>query len=113
MVADLSHLVRLQKSQIKPAADVLARAFQDDPFNVYLLPDASERMNKLPHGFRMLVHYGVLYSELYATSPNLEGVAVWLPSEKVEHYRYSIIESRLYIMGNDSLRYVVSDAQIG
>ena len=84
MVADLSNLVRLRKSQIKPAADVLARAFQDDPLFVYFFPNASERKKKSPYIFQLLVHYGVLYSEVYATSPNLEGVAVWLPSEKTD-----------------------------
>ena len=98
MVADLNNLVRLQKSQIKPAADVLARAFQDDPFNVYVFQNASEIMNKLPHSFRLVVHYGVLYGEAYATSPNLEGVAVWLPSEKADYTLWRLISSGVLSM---------------
>jgi len=83
MTANLNNLLRLGKSQIKPAAEVLAKAFQDDPLFTYFIPDASVRKNKLPQAFRMMVRYGVLYGEVYATSPNFEGVAVWLPADKV------------------------------
>ncbi len=93
MTADLSDLVRLQKSQIKTAAEMCARAFQNDPLFVYFFPDASERKNKSPHFFQLLVHYGVLYGEVYATSPNLEGVAVWLPSEKADMSPWGMMRS--------------------
>ncbi len=60
----------------------MARAFHDNPGSVYFFPDVSQRRNKLPYLFQLLIRYGLLYGEVYATSPNLEGVAVWLPSEK-------------------------------
>ena len=82
MGADLNDLVRLTKAQIKPAAETLVQAFQDDPLIAYFIPDASERNNKSPYIFHLLIRYGLLYGEVYAISPNLEGVAVWLPSEK-------------------------------
>ncbi len=78
------NLIRLNKTQIKPAADVLARAFQDDPLFIFFFPKAAERENKLPHLFKFLVRYAAFYGEVYATSPNLEGVTVWLPSEKAD-----------------------------
>lgn len=83
--------LRLNKSYIKPAAKVLAKAFQNDPLFVYFFPDASERENKLPHLFQLLVRYGVLYGEVYSVSPNLEGVAVWLPSEKAYHRLWEMV----------------------
>jgi len=82
MVVALDNLVRLQKSQIKPAGEMIARVFQDDPLNSYLFPDASRRENMSHYVFEFMVRLGVSYGEVYATSPNLEGVAVWLPSEK-------------------------------
>jgi ribosomal protein S18 acetylase RimI-like enzyme len=82
MGPDLNDLMRLDKSQLKPAAAMMARAFHDNPGSVYFFPDVSQRKSKLPHLFRLLVRYGLLYGEVYATSPKLEGVAVWLPSEK-------------------------------
>ena len=84
MVSDLNDPVRLTKAQIKPAAEMLARAFQEDPLIGYFFPDASERKNKSSYIFEFLIRYGVLYGEVYAISPNLEGVAVWLPSEKAD-----------------------------
>jgi GNAT superfamily N-acetyltransferase len=82
MTSDLNDLIRLDKSRLKPAAEMMARAFHDDPGSVYFFPDVAERSSKLPYLFRLLIGYGLLYGEVYATSPNLEGVAVWLPSEK-------------------------------
>ena len=93
MVADLNNLVRLKGSQIKPAAEMLARAFQDDPLFGYFFPDASERKGKLPYIFKFLIRYGVCYGEVCATSPNLEGVAVWLPSEKADMALWRVIRS--------------------
>jgi len=78
----LDRLVRLRKSQVRPAADVLARAFQYDPMTMCFFPDAPERAQKLPHVFRMFVHYGVRYGEVYGTSVNIEAAAIWLPSER-------------------------------
>jgi GNAT superfamily N-acetyltransferase len=82
MGPDLNDLIRLDKSRLKPAAAMMARAFHDDPGSVYFFPDVSQRRNKLPYVFRLLIRYGLLYGEVYATSPNLEGVVVWLPSQK-------------------------------
>jgi ribosomal protein S18 acetylase RimI-like enzyme len=93
MVADLNHLVRLNTSQIKPAAEMLARAFQDYPLNYYFIPDASERGNKLHYIYEKFIRSGVLYGEVYATSPNLEGVAAWLPSEKVDVMLWRVIRT--------------------
>lgn len=98
MAIDLDGLVRLQKSQIKPAAEVLARAFQDDPIFVHFIPDASERKNKLPYLIRFLTRYGISHGEVYAISPNMEGVAVWIPSEKAARTQW-----RMMINGGLSL----------
>ena len=93
MVNDLNSLYRLGKSQIKPAADMLARAFQDYPANVYNFPDVSESKDKSFYFFQFLICYGLLYGEVYSTSPNLEGVAVWLPSEKANMTLRRVIRS--------------------
>ena len=81
MKADSSDLVRLTKSEIEPAAGTLARAFHDYPVFTYVFPDASQRRDELPLLFRSFVRYGVLNGEVYATSRNLEGVAVWIPPD--------------------------------
>jgi ribosomal protein S18 acetylase RimI-like enzyme len=93
MKSELSGLIRLEKSQLKPAAAMVARAFQDNPLSVYFFPDMSERKNKLPYIFQFMISYGLLYGEAYTTSPNLEGVAVWLPSEKARMKRRGDVEN--------------------
>jgi ribosomal protein S18 acetylase RimI-like enzyme len=77
-------LVRLTRAQIEPAARVLARAFADEPLWEYFIPDAARRHQKIYYVFRLMVAYGVRYGEGYAASPDLEGVAVWLPSERAK-----------------------------
>jgi len=93
MITGLNSLVWLKKSQVKPASEVLARAFHDYPVFVHFIPDASRRRNRLHYLFRYLIRFGVLYGEVYATSPNLEGVAVWLPSEKTGPTAWRMIRS--------------------
>lgn len=72
-------MIRLSESQIKPASEVAARAFHNDSVAVHLFPEESERASLLPFFYEFNLSYGILYGETYATSPNLEGIAVWLP----------------------------------
>ena len=81
MADDLANLLRLTEAQVKPAAEVLARAFQDYPMSAYFMPDEAKRRKKQPAVFRMLVRSGIKYGEVYATSAKMEGVAVWFSSD--------------------------------
>jgi len=74
---------------------MLARAFQDDEFFVYLFPSEAEREKKLPCVLECFVRCGVLYGEVYATSANLEGVAVWVAPGKNELTLWRQIRSGL------------------
>jgi len=78
MNVDFNSICRLKRTQLKPAVAMRNRAFRRYPLNAYLTPGES----KNPDIFLPVVRYGLLFGEAYATSPNLEGVAVWLPSEK-------------------------------
>ena len=81
MGTDLKDLVRLNKLHIKPAAEVLTQAFRNYPLLQYSFPDKLERERIAPYFFQYILSYGIRYGETYATSPNLEGVAVWLTSD--------------------------------
>jgi ribosomal protein S18 acetylase RimI-like enzyme len=70
---------RLQETQQQIAAEVLARAFSDDPLMEYLLPDEDKRRHVLPWFFEKGVKYGQLYGEVYTTPDNVDGAALWLP----------------------------------
>jgi ribosomal protein S18 acetylase RimI-like enzyme len=80
MPSDLNDLVRLDKSQAGPASQVLARAFTDDPVLIRFVTEPTSRAELLRSMFRMVVSHAVLKGEVYAVSPRLEGIAVWLPS---------------------------------
>lgn len=86
-------LVQLNKSHIKPAAEVLTRAFQNYPVSKYLFADELEREKRTPDFFQYMLSYGVRYGEAYATSPNLEGVAVWPTSDNYPATFWKLIRS--------------------
>jgi GNAT superfamily N-acetyltransferase len=71
--------IMLEKEQIKPASEVLSRAFRDDPELLGFIPDASKRQRLLLAMFRVALHHAIEKGEVYAVSPAIEGVAVWLP----------------------------------
>jgi ribosomal protein S18 acetylase RimI-like enzyme len=70
-------VVRLERDQLGGASDVLARAFQDDPAWVWLLPDAERRARLLPWLFR--VGFDVTAADVWSTPGTILGAARWLP----------------------------------
>jgi GNAT superfamily N-acetyltransferase len=74
-------LLRLKAGQVGPAAEMMARAFEEYPLTVHSHPDRATRRARIARGFRSLLRFGVLYGEVYAISPDLEGAAMWLYSE--------------------------------
>ena len=72
-------ITKLDKTQVKAAGEVLGRALQDDPVSVWDIPDKEKRHTVIKHVFQMTSCLGVKYGETHATSPKLEGIAVWLP----------------------------------
>lgn len=77
-------IVPLTRDQIGPASEVLVRAFFHDPKLTNILPDEKERMERGRSLFVFELRYGLNYGLVYATSSGLEGVAVWLPSDRSE-----------------------------
>jgi GNAT superfamily N-acetyltransferase len=83
-------IVRLDDSQIPAAAEMLARAFNDDPLMVYAIPDPQERARLLPAMYARMVRFGTLAGEVYTTAGAGEvhasagapdGVALWMPPD--------------------------------
>jgi ribosomal protein S18 acetylase RimI-like enzyme len=70
-------IVRLERSRYGEASDVLARAFQDDPAWVWLVPDPARRAQLLPWLFR--IGFDVTAADVYATAGSVVGAARWLP----------------------------------
>ncbi len=78
MTSDLNALVRLKKSDIKPAIEMFSRTFLNDPLAAYIFPNEEKRCEDLQHYFRFRISYGILYGEVYAISPDIEGLAIWV-----------------------------------
>jgi len=72
-------VVALPQASISLAGEVLGRAFFDDPLWKWVLPDDDRRRRVLGWFMGVGVHYGHVYGTVHATTPALEGCAVWLP----------------------------------
>jgi ribosomal protein S18 acetylase RimI-like enzyme len=80
MKSETIKLIRLGKSDAQSASNVLVRAFQNYPALKYYYPNSSRR-NKVNLYFNSLSSYfGIHFGEMYTTSPNLEGIAIWIHS---------------------------------
>ena len=84
MVEQPGAIIRLSKEQIGPASEMLVEAFFNDAKLTHVLPDDTTRREEGRKIFEFHLRYGLNYGRVYATSPTLEGVAVWLPSNRSE-----------------------------
>ena len=74
--------LRLRGRDLPSAARICARAFLDAPHVVYFFPDEERRERDSVALFRMRIRYGLRYGEVLVSSEDLEGIAVWIPSER-------------------------------
>ncbi|MBD3197064.1 MAG: GNAT family N-acetyltransferase [Candidatus Lokiarchaeota archaeon] len=84
-------IIDLPKTRLDEAIAVACRAFFDYPTTTLMLPDQDERKEKIKYGFIPTFRYGIKYGIVHATSPNLEGIAIWLPPEKVHISAWSML----------------------
>ena len=73
----MDNLFRLKRSQVEPAAKILARAFENDPLIIDWFPDATKRVEQNYHLMINSIRYCMRFGEVYTTSPKLEGIALW------------------------------------
>jgi ribosomal protein S18 acetylase RimI-like enzyme len=76
-VVDQKIAVPLISAQIKHGAIVMAKAFQNNPFFTFVLPDVTKRARVLPWLFMKIIRYGQHYGKVY-TTPFLDGITMWL-----------------------------------
>ena len=75
-------LQRLKKKQIKQEALMLSRAFEEDDMKD-VFPNPEERKVKIPYVNEFLLRRNYSNFKAFITSPQLEGIAVWIPSDKI------------------------------
>jgi GNAT superfamily N-acetyltransferase len=91
--------LRLRGRDLRSAARICAQAFADAPHIVHFFPEKTRRERDPAALFEMRIRYGLLYGEVYVTSRDLEGVAVWIPSERASMTMWKQIRAggiRLY-----------------
>ena len=93
MVNELASLFSLDKTHIQPAAAVLARAFQSYPLLKYYFPDSSRSSRVNHYMCAISLHFGAYFGEVYASSPNLESIAAWLPSKHYPMSAWSVLRA--------------------
>nr|MDO8109373.1 GNAT family N-acetyltransferase [Candidatus Sigynarchaeota archaeon] len=74
-------LYRPIKKDLSRLAQTCAEAFIDYPLHAYAVPERTEREKLLPSYFKVMVRYGFKFGDMYATSENLEGVAIYIHPE--------------------------------
>jgi ribosomal protein S18 acetylase RimI-like enzyme len=72
-------VVPLAEHRIREAAEVLGRAFHDDPYWSWVLPSESRRSRVLPWFMGAWARYCHRRGEGYATDGRVEGAALWIP----------------------------------
>jgi GNAT superfamily N-acetyltransferase len=90
LTTNMISLVNVTSSEARPAAEALARAFYDYPLLKYYYPDNLKREKIASCFFASAVYMGIRSGGVYATSINMEGVAVWMLSDQ---YPKSMIEN--------------------
>lgn len=78
----LSDHTSISPNQTKRASIVISKAFYNDPLMEYLFPKPRDRKIKLPFMMELLLKIGIKYGIVHVTSPKLEGIAIWFPSNK-------------------------------
>lgn len=84
-MSEMNNLIRLSKKHIKPASVVLSKAFQNDPILCWQIPEANKRLIKANYIFTLKLRVGIKYGEVYGTSENLEGIAIWYAPRNVNY----------------------------
>ena len=77
-----NELLQLTDLHITKASTVFAEAFEEYPLFKYLIKDPTARPRIYSHIFQLMVKHTIKNGEAYTTSENMEGIVLWLPSEK-------------------------------
>ncbi|MHA1125606.1 MAG: GNAT family N-acetyltransferase [Candidatus Heimdallarchaeota archaeon] len=93
MTAELPNLLRVKKKHLSKAVKTFSRSFINDPLTVYMFPDEEERKEFMRHYFRFRVKYGIIYGEVYATSENIEGIAIWIHPKNTKMTMWKMFRS--------------------
>jgi len=94
---EIRKILHLPVDKLKTAGIILSKAFSQDPIFSYLIPDTKQRLKTLNLYFQHVIKYGLRYGEVYS-SPNLEGISIWLPPNNSSHTRWKAIRTGALVL---------------
>lgn len=77
-------LYRSTKEDLPNAVACLKDAFADDPLWTAIFKNDPDREKALSAFFTFPLLYGMKYGQVWATSPEIEGIAAWVPGKYAE-----------------------------
>ena len=111
-VSNLNGLLPLKKEQLKEASVVCSRAFMDDPWTSYIIPDEKKRKITIHYMLESYLRLELMVGEIYTVSPKIEGVAGWMLSDR-KIGLITLLRSRFYIYAVKSgFRAFIRDGKI-
>lgn len=93
MSKNTQSLIPISENNAEPAIEVLVRAFRNYPLFRHYFPNEANREKILHYFLSVVVFSGIHYGEVHATSPNLEGIAVWIPSNNYPVTFWNLLRS--------------------
>ena len=93
MSNNTKYLFQIKKDNAKSAIEILVRAFKNYPLLHYYYTDKSIREKITKYFVSFLVYSGIRYGEVYAPTSNMEGIAIWIPSNNYPLTFWRILRS--------------------
>jgi len=92
-------VTHLQYSQIESASEVLAHAFDNDPTFCYFTREEQQaRIDAIKCFAKAVLRYSQPYNQIYTTTNDLKGIAVWIPPEKYPLNDFRLLSLGLYAL---------------
>ena len=90
---------KLTKERVKQAGQVIANAFHNDPLFKVLIPVDKKRKEVLPKLNSFLLELGSKVGNVYITSKNVEGAAIWFSDKTADFGLFQIICAVMLLPG--------------
>jgi GNAT superfamily N-acetyltransferase len=104
-----NNFIKITGPMIQAASITCAQAFADDPFVTHLIPDQRKRAN-LRYGFEYYLRtIRIAGGDLFTTSMNCEGVAIWQDSRNKEPFGLFLRGGNPFLPFRCGLRFVLGD----
>jgi len=108
MRKELSELYKITKSDVNYLSKLFERVFFNWSLVVALEPDEEIRRTRAHYFYALSIKHLIKYGEAYATSPKLEGVAMWVHSDYTEMTLWQMIKygglKTFYKLGAKSMK---------